>query len=95
MSDCCDIHSDVKPATNRVLLYEPGPGTTAIRRLRQCGAAVYNHDAISLRQTDRPDKIEELERTVANPDTIVRSRRIHDAPGPGAEAGADDRSVNR
>jgi len=23
------------------------------------------------------------------------SRRIHDAPGPGAEAGADDHSVNR
>ena len=79
MSDCCVIHSDVKPATYRVLLYEPA---RELRRYDVCdesGEAMYNHDAVRLRQTGRPDKVEELERTVANPDTIVRSR-INDAP---------------
>ena len=88
MSDCCDIHSDVKPATHRVLLYEPGRELRRYDVCDECGEAMYNHDAARLRQTGRPDKIEELERTVANPDTIVRSRRIHDAPDRGSVVGA-------
>jgi hypothetical protein len=88
MSDCCDIHSDVKPATHRVLLYEPGRELRRYDVCDECGEAMYNHDAARLRQTGRPDKVEELERTVANPDTIVRSRRIHDALTGGSVVGA-------
>ena len=79
MSDCCDIHSDVKPATHRVLLYEPGRELRRYDVCDECGEAMYNHDAARLRQSGRPDKVEELEQTVVNPDTIVRSRRIYDA----------------
>ena len=88
MSDCCDIHSDVKPATHRVLLYEPGRELRRYDVCDECGEAMYNHDAARLRQSGRPDKVEELERMVANPDTIVRSRRIHDALTGGSVVGA-------
>ena len=88
MSDCYGTHSDGKPATHRVLLYEPSRELWRYDVCDKCGEAMYNHNAVRLRQTGRPHKLEKLERTVANPDTIVRSRRIHDAPDRGSAVGA-------
>jgi hypothetical protein len=94
MSDCCDIHSGVKPATLRVILYEPGRKLQRYDVCDECGEAMYNHDAGKLRQAGRPGQVEGLERTVANPDTIVRLSRIHDAPDRAAEAGIGGRSAS-
>lgn len=51
MSDCCDIHSGVKPATHRVLLYEPGREPRRYDVCYECGEAMYKHNAAKLRQT--------------------------------------------
>ena len=89
MSSYCQIHRFPQLATHTVSLDEPGQEPRQYEVCQECGTAMYNHDVGTLIRTGSQEQVKQLERSVANTQTRITSRKISHIPDRESPAGQD------